>query len=507
MVSSEERQCPNCGTFHLRNLSFFAYWTQCKECGTYLCPRCSGYQNPRTTQFTFLAYLLISFLFYFGIFLIIAPLTGGSIQALFSYSLAAILLIIPFFFLLLIIWYVIRRISFQNKGNIPNCPQCNGSMHIVYHDIYLYFWLFLLHTLYIATISNEIGIIFYKLTEHFVVLGIFFVILIIGITFFIIWFFKKIGHRFMADYKTNTRVWLGEIFAIFIILLINVIIIFLLKGFLPLSPALSDSIISFDMFYTITSITFWYLPTFLIGSVIYKIAQKYLLNIKKSKIIQIFIAFLFIIMPFYIWGFLSLQFNIYFQPSFFSALYEILPYYSSLFNEIIPILLVSFLLGISIISIFRKLIPKLTKNKRNSIMSGLILCIITIFTIFLVFENVYYLVSGVLFLDTVSTVLMPILIILMLSGIFILIINDLLSNWLSSKSRWGERLERNLGSLIYAVLLGFILIALSLSISVIVFLSSSATILPYFTLTTSHFILKLLFIIGFLSGLILGFKK
>ncbi len=498
MTPTEERHCHNCGSFHLRNVSFFSYWTQCKECGTYSCPRCSGYNNARVTQFSFLGYLLITFIIYFGIFLIIAS----------SYLIAAVLLFVPFLFLLLIIRSAIRRLSQMYKGTLPNCPKCQGQMRVVYHDIFLYFWLFLIHVLFIGTIANEVGIIFYKLDDAGVSLGLFLVYLLVGIIIFIIWLFKRIGGRFMISYKTNRRVWLGETFAITIYIGINVILILSMKSItniIPLPQLFNDTIVSFNLFYSFASIVLWYFPAFLIGSIIYRIAQKYLLNTNRSTIIQIVIALIYIIIPFFLWGFISLQLNIYQYSSevpFYTALNEILPLYSTIFNEMIPILLTALLLGTCIGFLFRKFFvsPRISKK---------LVVVLGAFAIggFLLFENIYYLFSGALFLDNLPSSITLLILIIVITGILILLIYELLSNWASPQTRLGQKLEKYLGSLLYPVLMGFIFFTLAFSFSAMVFMSSSTTIIPIFTLTADIFSLKLIFVISFLCGVVLGVKK
>ncbi|MFX1296045.1 MAG: hypothetical protein ACFFD2_14495, partial [Promethearchaeota archaeon] len=254
----------------------------------------------------------------------------------------------------------------------------------------------------------------------------------------------------------------------------------------------------------ITSIVFWYFPAFLIAGIIYKIAQKYLLNVNKSKIIQIFITILYIIISFYLWGLISLTLGIYSDPTFYSNLFR---FYSSIFNEIIPLLSFSILLGISISSVFRKIISNNSKIQQNSYLKIIILIGISFLIGFLIFENIYYFINGSLFLDNSSPFITPTIIIIILIGSLVLIFYEILSNWISSKTRWGELLEKKLGSLLYTILMGFIIIALSLSFSVIVLISTSKPLLSAFDLTVNRFLLKSFFTVGLMSGLIIGLKK
>ena len=139
----------------------------------------------------------------------------------------------------------------------------------------------------------------------------------------------------MPGYKTNTRVWLGELSAVFLYLSINIISILfisILTVSLPLPFLSNDVNISFNLFYNFTSVIFWYLPAFLIGSLFYKLAQKYLLNVKKSKIAHVFIAVLFIIIPFYIWGLISFSLGLYRVTGFGSGMpAALIPFYSTIF--------------------------------------------------------------------------------------------------------------------------------------------------------------------------------
>ncbi|NVM53232.1 MAG: hypothetical protein HWN66_05975 [Candidatus Helarchaeota archaeon] len=509
MTSSEERSCHQCGTYHLRNISFFAYWTQCKACGTYLCPRHSGYQNSRLTQFTFLGYMLISFFYYFGIFLIIAPSIDEGIDLLFSYSLAGLLLFIPFLGLLLIILSAIRRLSKQTE--IPNCPQCNGLMSVLYHDIFLYFWLFLMHTLYIATISNEIGIIFYKLDIAGFLPSLLLVYILVGVIIPIIWFFKRIGGRFMPRYKMNTRVWVGELFAIFLYISVNVILILIISiitNLIPIPLLTNDTNISFNIFYTFTSVAFWYFPAFLIGSLFYKLAQKYLLNVNKSRIAHILIGVLFIIMPFYLWGLISFSLGLHNSPGFSSGIPEaIIPFYSTAFNEVIPLFIISFLLGIGIISIFRKYLMNTDKIQQKFLLKITIIIGILLFTGFIFVENFYYLITGTLLLDSFSPSIVPFILMGFLIVSLVLLFNELISNWSSPNKGWGKTLENNLGSLLYPVIIGFIIMALSLSFSIIILTSSSMTFIPDYSISADLYTLKLIFLISFITGLLIGVKK
>jgi len=510
MSISEERRC-NCGTYHLRNISFFAYWSQCKACGTYLCPQCSGLQNRRVTQFMFLAYMLVSYIFYFGIFLIIAPITGGTINILSSYLYAGILLFIPFIFLLLIIRSALSRIAKETKEFLFECPQCKGPMGIVYHDIFVYFWLFFIHVLCISTILNEIGIIFYNLSLDYVSVTIFFIIILAGIFILIIWIFKKIGTHFMTSYKMNTRVWLSELFSIFLYISINLIIIIFMSPLsksIPISQIFQDALVSFYIFYSFISIIFWYFPAFLIGGFFYRLTQRYFLNINKSKIIQILIAISFIIIPFYLWGLMALYFRIYFVPSFYNQIHKILPFYSTLFNEIVPIISISFLIGTCITSLFRKLLTKSGKITYKTYLKPIILFGISLFTGFIFFENLFYLFSGQIFLDLLPNSVILAILSLVLIGILILLFYELLFNWASPQTRWGKRLEKYLGNLLYSILLGFIFVALSLAFPLIILLSSSSlNIIQPFSISIGIFSLKLMFIISFISGLVIGLKK
>lgn len=488
---TENRNCDQCGTFHLKNISFFAYWVQCKECGLYLCQDHSGLRNSKITQYAFLGYLLISMFYYFGIFIIITPIKDPEFDIVFSYLFAGFLLIIPFIGLLFIIKFMTGRFSHQ-PGVVTSCPKCNSPVSIIYHDIFLYFWLFLIHVLYIATISNEIGIFFYKVSgEYSLTLG--YVIILIGIIIPIIWFFKQIGGRLLSGYKMNTRVWLGEILAIFLCIAISVIL-------LPLITT-DDSIFSFNLFYYFTSIVAWYFPAFLIGSAIYKLAQRYFLNVNKSYGIYVLLAILFIISPFYLWGFVSYFFGIY----FFSGS-STLPFYSIAFNEVIPLLIISLVVGVGISSIYRTLVSK--SSHSNQILRKIpIILGISLFAIFFLFENIYYLITKTFFLDIfISSVALAILIIFLISCLLI-IFYEIIFNWANSETRWGKALEKKLGSLLYPILLGFIIVSISLGFSSIIPISSSLPIASLHPIISNTFLLKIIFTVGFLSGLFIGLKK
>ena len=200
MSASEERQCYHGEEYHLRNISFFAYWVQCKECGTFVCSEHSGYRNPRTAQYNFLLYMLIGIFFYFGFFLILSPIKGGETGILLPYSYAAILLFPPFIVLAFVIRSTIRRFS-QQPTAIHTCPKCNGPISTLYHDIFLYFWIFSVHILYLSTVLNEIGIIFYNYWDYGISPSLLFVIILIGLVILIGMLFKIFGGKFMVSYK------------------------------------------------------------------------------------------------------------------------------------------------------------------------------------------------------------------------------------------------------------------------------------------------------------------
>ncbi|NVM29687.1 MAG: hypothetical protein HWN65_12665 [Candidatus Helarchaeota archaeon] len=500
MASTEERHCHHCGAFHLRNVSFFAYWTQCEECGTYLCPRCSGYHDRRLTQYAFLAYMLISFIFYLGAILIIGPLLkgeSGSVNFLFTYSFAGILFIIPFIALILIVRSIIRRLTKQNDITPLKCPECNGSLRVIYHDLFLYFWLFLIHILFIVTVLNETGIFFNTAFPPYespvFSISIFYVFLLVGLFIFIIWFYKRIGRYFFPNYKTNTRVWLGEVFAVFLYMSINLVILIFLVT--------EDTLFSFDLFYHFASVASWFFPIFIIGSVIYKIAQKFLLNIKRSLIIQAIIASLFIIGSIYIWGSLSLVFDIY-APHEFNRI--TITFYSNIFSEIIPIILLSFLVGVGIGSIIKQNLFNASKFRQNS--GKKLIAIIGVLSLagLIIIDNQYYYFTGTFFFDIFSSGLAAVLLAIIIIGYLLIIIYELLSNWASSQSRWGKVLETKLGSLLYTSLMGFIIICLAFSIPLLPSLLTSYTILPNYSLITDILLLKIIFSIGLLAGVAVG---
>ena len=496
MSSSEERQCSNGEEYHLRDISFFAYWVQCKECGTYICPRHSSYQDKKRTQSLFLVYWIISYIFYFGLFLIFSPIKGGDVGVVASYIFASVLLFIPYLVLLLIIQRNITH--FRKSGAINECPKCQGAINVVYHDIFLYFWLFFIHILYLSTIFNEVGIFFYNFiySSYGLSISLLLVVLLVCIIIFIIWLFKQVGGQFFSRYKTSTRVWLGEVFSIFLYMAINVILLTFLNLVGSSSQLAEDALVSYTLFYSFTSVTFWYFPSFLIGSVIYKVAQKYLLNIKRSVIIKCLIAVLFTIIPFFLWGLLSLSLNIYYTPTFFE---DLIPFYSTVFNEIAPAFLIALLLGIGIASLIRKKIV-------NSYYKILLVSAMSLLVVFLLFENIYYLITGTFLLDLLPSTLTPIILLLLLIGGLIVLFYELFSNWVSTTTHWGKSLEKHLGSLLYPILIGFIFVTLSLSFSVIVLMSTSSSIIPSFQLTANISILKLIFLITFIIGLVIGLK-
>ncbi|MHA1648871.1 MAG: hypothetical protein ACTSYB_01665 [Candidatus Helarchaeota archaeon] len=497
MSYSEERNCYHCETYHLKNISFFAYWIQCKECGTYLCPQHSGLRNPRTTQYTFLLYLLVSYLFYFGIFVIFAPIKDPSFNVFIAYFDAIFLLLIPFSIQFLILRIVIRRLGTQ-QGSVTTCPNCNGTISVIYHDIFLYFWLFLIHVLYISTILNETGIFFYNVIyyQKLFTLSLSYVILLIVLIIFIYFIFKSVGGQILNGYKANTRVWLGEIFAIFLYISLNFIILLLIPS--------DDVFFSFDLFYYFTTVIFWYFPAFIIGSLIYKGTQKYLLNINKSQIIQFGIAILFIIGSFYIWGAISLLLDIYTPFNFYKI--DIF-FYSNIFNEILPTFLCAFLLGISIASILRKFSPFSAQDQQTQLKQVIIFIGAFFFLGYLVIENIYYFCTGKFLLDLFTASVIPSLLVILLIGILTLLIYEIISNWASSQTRCGKLIETKLGSLLYPILLGFLLVTLSLTFPVLVYISSSITIISAVSLLSSIFLLKLLFTVALLLGLIISFHK
>jgi hypothetical protein len=485
MATTEERRCDNCGTFHLRDLSFFAYWAQCKQCGLSLCQRCSGLGDRRVTQYTFLAYMFVSYLYYFGIFLIIAPIKDSGIDILSSYMFAGILLFIPFFLLLLTLRSVISRV--QKGSAIKACPKCSGPMRIITHDIYLYFFLFLIHILYISTLLNETGIYFFIYANDnplHLSISFWFLIILVGLIVSIIYSFKKIGGKVLAGYKTNTRVWIGETFAIFLYIALNVILLTIINE--------DDVLLSFDLFYSITSTVFWYFPAFLIGGIIYKIAQNYLLNINKSRIVQILIAMGFIIIPFYIWGILCIYLG---------------NFYFTLFTEIIPIFLIALLLGTAVASLLRKYFPKPLKPDNSFYRKILVFLGLSLFTGFLLTENLYYLIFGNFILDNLSSVITIIGLVIFLIACLGLLYQELTSNWLSIETRWGKLLENRLGSLIYPILMGFIIVGLSLGFSHLLILSSAISLIQNYSLTLDIFTLKLIFMLGFVVGLFIAIQK
>jgi len=481
MASSEERRCDHCGTFHLRNISFFAYWAQCKQCGLTLCQRCSGFGDRRVTQFAFLAYMLVSYILYLGLFLIKGPIEDPSIDILPSYTLATILLFLPFLMLLLMFRSIINR--FQKAGAIAECPKCKGPMRIITHDMYLYFFLFLIHILYISTILNETGIYFYKNPLHLSI-NLWFLVILVGLIVSIIFLFKKIGGKILPGYKTNTRVWIGEIFAIFIYIALNVILLAIFNE--------DNTLLSFDLFYKVTSIVFWFFPAFLIGSIIYKLAQKYLLNVNKSRIVQVLIAMGFVLLPFYIWGIIGVALD---------------TFYSTLFTETIPIFLIALLLGTAIASLFRKYIPKSPKADTPLYPKILIFLGISLFTGFLLTENLYYLISGTFLLDSFSGVITIVILIIFLIACLGLLYQELTSNWMSIETQWGNLLEKKLGSLLYPLLMGFIIVGLSLGFSHLLILSSALPLIQNYSLTLDIFTLKLIFTLGFLTGLFFAIQK
>ncbi|MDD1778493.1 MAG: hypothetical protein LUQ65_10030, partial [Candidatus Helarchaeota archaeon] len=410
MASSEERRCDHCGTFHLRNISFFAYWAQCKQCGLSLCQRCSGYGDRKVTQFAFLAYMLVSYILYLGLFLIKGPIEDPSINILSSYTLASILLFLPFLMLLLILRSIVNR--FQKAGAITACPKCNGPMQVITHDMYLYFFLFLIHILYISTILNETGIYLYK-NPLLLSINLWFLVVLVGLIVSIIFLFKKIGGTILPGYKMNTRVWIGEIFAIFIYISLNVILLVLFND--------NNILFSFGLFYQVTSVVFWFFPAFLIGSIIYKLTQKYLLNVNKPRFIQILIAMGVILLPFYIWGIIGVSLG---------------KFYFSIFLEIIPIFFISLLLGTAIASLFRKYIPKSRKSDTPLYIKILISLGISLFTGFLLTENLFYLIAGTLLLDNFSNIITIIILVIFLISCLMLLYHELTANWLSIETQW-----------------------------------------------------------------------
>ncbi|MHA1266478.1 MAG: hypothetical protein ACTSRS_14685 [Candidatus Helarchaeota archaeon] len=502
MSISEERQCHHCGTFHLRNISFFAYWVQCEKCGIALCPRCSGYHNPRTSQFAFLVYMVISFLFYIGIILILGPIisSGKGLTILNnSYFLAALLFIPPFFGLILIIHSIHNTLKRQSESVLKNCPVCGAALVFNFHDIFLYFWLFLIHILYITTILNETGIFFYRTFPEFGVpaftLTTFFLILLIGSLFFIIFFFKRVGQYFLTQYKTNTRVWLGEIFAVCLYIALSVIWVIVIP--------LDDTLFSFDLFYNFTSIASWFFPVFLLAGFIYKSTQKITLSIKRSTIIQIIVAMLYIIAPFFIWGYLSVTFNLY---STYVPLNKIsLTLYSPLFNELVPLFCLSFLLGTFLTSLFKKRqIPKFsfTPQFLNRIL--LFFCSLLLIG-FLLLDSIYYLSTGMFLLDACSPIFERLIIGTVLFGIIVLIFYELLSNWVSSQSGWGRLIETHLGSLLYPLLLGFLFTMLSFSFPSFIQSLSTIALIPGYTLMTAVSTFKSIILVGIGIGMLSSF--
>lgn len=485
MAVSEERRCENCGTFHLKNISFFAYWAQCKQCGLQLCQHCSGLGDRKVTQFVFLTYMLVSYLFYFGIFLIIAPIENTTVNILSSYMFAGILLFVPYFLLLLLLRSVIRR--FQKAGAVTTCPKCNGPMRIITHDIYLYFFLFLIHILYISTLLNETGIYFFNFVNtnplHLSV-SLWFIIILVGLIIPIIYLFRQIGGKIMAGYKMNTRVWLGETFAVFLYIALNVILLVFLNN--------DNLILSFDLFYYLITVVFWYFPAFLIGGTIYKIAQNYLLNVNKSRVVQILISVCFIILPFYIWGLIGIY---------------LANYYVLLFKEIVPIILIAFLLGTGVASLLRKYFQNISRNDSKFYQKIFLFIGISLFTGFLLTENLYYLISGNFLLDNFTTVGRIVLLVLFLIVCLALLFQELLSNWMRTDSQWGKSFEKRLGSLLYPILIGFIIMGISLGFSHMLLLFSSTPLLPNYSLTGDLFMLKLIFTLSFAVGLIIAIQK
>jgi len=507
MSPSEERHCYYGGKYHLRSI-FFAYWVQCKDCGTFVCPEHSGFRNQKTAQYNFLLYMLVGYFFYFGFFLILSPIKGETPGLIMPYLYAGVILFIPFLVLAITIRSVVRRFS-QQPGAITQCPKCQGSIKVLYHDIFLYFWIFSIHVLYLSTVLNEIGIIFYNFYLAKVQPSLMFVFLLLGLVILILFLFKRVGSQFMASYKMNTRAWLGEIAGIFLYLTI-IFILFLTSTFLPGSQFSHDIVISFNLFYAFTAMTFMYFPAFLIGGLIYKVSQKYLLSVNRSNVTQIIFALLYIIIPFYIWGILSFSLGIYITPSFNA---DILPFYSSIFNEILPFVLLALLLGMGITSLFRTLLGKVPKTQAASLFRVCLLFGTSLLSGFIILENLYYFTSGSFFLDLFSPIIVNLLLILFLSSCFVIVCYELFHNWASPHSFWGGKIEKKLGSFMFILILACLMIALSLSFSLLIMTSSTITILPDFQYVTNFslilppLILKSMFFTAFVGGLLLGLKK
>jgi len=272
-----------------------------------------------------------------------------------------------------------------------------------------------------------------------------------------------------------------------------VILIFLLT---------EDTLFSFDLFYHFTSIAYWFFPVFIIGSVIYKITQKILLNVKRSLILQGAIATLFIVGSFFIWGALSLVLNIY-APHEFNQI--TISFYSPVLNEILPILFLSCLLGAGIGSIIKKYLFNTSKFRVEFRKKLVIIIGVLSLAALIIIDHQYYYFTGTFFFDLFSPDLTTILVVIIIIGYLLILINEIISNWASSQSQWGRILESKFGSLLYPVLLGFILVVLSLSLPLLPLLSTSLTIIPNYSSITDVYVLKILFSIGLLSGLVITF--
>ncbi|TFG05054.1 MAG: hypothetical protein EU536_03125 [Promethearchaeota archaeon] len=499
MVSVEVRDCHNCGQFHLRNISFFAYWLQCPKCNTYYCPRCSGYHNPRTSQFAFLAYLLISLIFYLGVILILGPIvpsSGGTVDFVGSYTMAGLIFFPAFIVLNLIIWSVIRKLKKQNAITSIACPTCQTQMRLLYHDFFLYFWLFFIHVLYITTILNETGIFFYRIFEAgppVFTLTINFLFILSGVLIFIIWFFKRTGKYFLPGYKTNTRVWLGEVFSVFFFISVTLIILIALPT--------DDHVFLFDLFYHFSTITFWFFPVFIIGSLLYRGLQKIALNVRRGPIFQVLIAILYIIFPFFIWGGISISFGLY-QP-YVNFNMITLTLYSGIVNELIPYLCLGVVFGVAVAIRIKKTINhphNVTKVSRKSI---LVLLILVISAGFLIVEHLFNLTTTNLLLKSLSSLSLRIIFIILFSGIIFCLIYELYSNWLSSSSHLGKILEKKLGSLLYPILLGSLFVCLSFSMIIIVPLLTDTSLFPNYFLLIDPSLLRIGFLCGFFAAFII----
>ncbi len=493
MASSEERHCYYCGAAHLKKIHFFSYWGKCKECGTYLCPEHSGLQNSKITQYMCMVYVLITMFFYFGVFLIIAPMKDLTLSLLFSYSWAALIMFIPFFLLLYGIRSAALRLM-QQPDAVHNCPNCNGPISIIYHDIFLYFWIFFIPLLYLATIANEIGIFFYLNFEDYTVsLGYVFNLVILVVL--IILFFKWIGNRLLSGYKMHTRAWMGEIFSVFLILTLNII-------FFVILPT-DDFTFSFHLMYYISSVVTWYFPAFIIGSLIYKLTQKYFMNVNRSYFIHVLIAISVIVLPFFLWGLIDYSTHIYY-PSDPSSL---LPYYSTIFNEIIPILIISIVIGLAIISVFRTSFINNSDSKSNLLKRILIILGVSLFSVLLLSDVIFYFINGTFLLDLLPSSFIVLSLSILLICCLIMLIYEIFTHWSSSESYWGKLLEGRLGSLLYPIILAFIIIAITLGFPMIISISSSTTILLIHPLTTEIITLKVIFTVGLCCGLLIGLLK